>query len=441
MTEGRRVRSIDRDAVVASLRAGVVPRRGLQHIQVGRADEVEALTAQIDTVAAGGATVRFLVGEYGAGKSFLMQLLRSIAHERRLVTAHADLTPDRRLQASDGQARSLYAELMRNLSTVAKPDGAAMAAVVERFVSDSLKQARTDDVDVGAVIHKRLESLQELTGGYDFAQVVAAYWDGHDTGDGQLKTDAVRWLRGEFATRTDARTALGVRTIIDDDSFYDHLKLFARFTRLAGFKGLLVCLDEMVNLYKMANTRSRSNNYEQVLRILNDCLQGSAEDIGFVFGATPEMLFDTRRGLYSYPALQSRLAANTFAAADLVDRTGPVMRLANLTPEDMYVLLVKLRHVFAAGDADAYLVPDTALEAFMAHCAARVGDAYFRTPRNTIKEFVDLLAVLEQNPAADWSQLINTVDVAEDANPDLVPLHDTGNATDSSGDALADLRL
>ena len=429
-----RIRPRDRDAVIQSLRAGVVPRVGQQHIQVGRANEVTALLTDIDRIADGGSAIRFAIGEYGAGKSFFLNLVRSIALERKLVTVHADLSPDRRLHATRGQARSLYAELMRNLSTRARPDGAAMSSIVERFISESLKLARSRDVSPVIVIRERLTELQELTGGYDFAEVVAAYWRAHDTGNEQMKADVVRWLRGEFSTRTDARAALGVRTIIDDGTFYDHLKLFARFVRLAGFSGLLVCLDEMVNLYKLSNTQARNSNYEQVLRILNDCLQGSAAGLGFVLGGTPDMLLDTRRGLYSYSALQSRLAENTFATAGLVDYSGPVLRLANLSPEDMFVLLTKLRHVFAAGDPDTYLVPDEALKAFMSHCALQVGDAYFRTPRTTIKEFVNLLAVLEQNPGVDWSDLIDRVEIATEANPDLEPLDDAEDPPPSAVD-------
>ncbi|MDE0802948.1 MAG: ATP-binding protein, partial [Acidimicrobiales bacterium] len=361
---------------------------------------------------------------YGAGKSFFLNLIRSIALERKLVTVHADLAPDRRLHATGGQARSLYAELMRNLSTRAKPDGGAMPSVVERFVTDSLTTARDRDVAPEVVIRERLASLQELTGGYDFAEVIASYWRGHDSGNEQLKADAVRWLRGEFATRTDARSALGVRTIIDDASFYDHLKLFATFVRLAGFGGLLVNLDELVNLYKLANTQARNANYEQLLRILNDCLQGSATGLGFVLGGTPDMLLDTRRGLYSYAALQSRLAENTFAGSGMVDYSGPVLRLANLAPEDMFVLLGKLRNVYAGGDPDRYLVPDEALTAFMSHCATRIGDAYFRTPRTTIKEFVNLLAILDQNVGVSWSELIDRVELAPETNLDLAPLDD-----------------
>ena len=422
-----RIRPRDRDAILQSLRAGVVPRVGQQHIQVGRANEVNALVADIDCIADGGSAIRFAIGEYGAGKSFFLNLVRSIALERKLVTVHADLSPDRRLQATGGQARSLYSELMRNLATRARPDGGAMPSVVERFVTDSLGTARERDVSPDTVIRERLTELQELTGGYDFAEVISAYWRGHDTGNEQLKADAVRWLRGEYATRTDARAALGVRTIIDDATFYDHLKLLARFVRLAGFSGLLVCLDELVNLYKLANTQARNSNYEQILRILNDCLQGSAAGLGFVLGGTPDMLLDTRRGLYSYTALQSRLAENTFAAGGLVDYSGPVLRLSNLAPEDMYVLLGKLRHLFASGDPDQYLVPDDALTSFMTHCAKRVGDAYFRTPRTTIKEFVNLLAVLEQNPGVDWSTLIARVQITTESNPDLAPLDDEGD--------------
>lgn len=235
----------------------------------------------------------------------------------------------------------------------------------------------------------------------------------------------MRWLRGEFTTRTDAKAAVGVRTIIDDASFYDHLKLFARFVRLAGFAGLLVCLDELVNLYKLANTQARRSNYEQILRILNDCLQGSAGGLGFVLGGTPDFLLDTRRGLYSYAALQSRLAENAFAGSGLVDYSGSVLRLANLTPEDLLILLGRLRHVYAAGDESAYLLPDDALHAFMVHCSERVGDAYFRTPRTTIKEFVNLLAVLDQNPGVDWAELIGRVELVEEANPDLTPLDES----------------
>ncbi|MEE4379519.1 MAG: ATP-binding protein [Candidatus Competibacteraceae bacterium] len=434
----QRLRPRERDAIIQSLRAGVTPRKGLQHIQVGRVREVEALLKDIERISDGGSAFRLVIGEFGSGKSFFLQLIRSIALEKGLVTIHADLSPDRRLHATGGQARNLYAELMRNLSTRTKPDGNALTSVVERFITESRRQADSSGATVESVLEDRLRHLSELVGGYDFAKVIAAYWKGSEHDNEQLKSDTVRWLRGEFTTKTDARNALGVRTIVDDASVYDHFKLLSLFVRQAGYGGLLVNLDEMVNLYKLSSQKARVSNYEQILRTLNDCLQGSAEYIGFLLGGTPDFLFDPRKGLYSYEALHSRLAENSFArTAGVIDYSAPTLHLANLAPEELFILLRNLRHVFAAGDVGKYLVPDEALAAFLAHCSKRIGDAYFRTPRNTIKAFVDLLAVLEQNHELQWTQLIEQIHLEEERDSDM-PV--TG--VDNSGeDELATFRL
>jgi hypothetical protein len=437
-TPDTRIRPRDRDTILQSLRAGVVPRRGHQHIQVGRAEEVRALVEDIERIRDGGSSIRFVIGEYGSGKTFFLFLVRSIALEKGLVAATADLNPDRRLHATGGQARSLYAELMANLATRTKPEGGAVASVVERFVSSALQEAREKGSGAEVVLQERLGSLSEMTGGYDFAEAVAAYWRGHDQGDDRLKSDAVRWLRGEFSTRTDARKALGVRSIVDDDNLYDQLKLFARFVRLAGYGGFLVCLDELVNLYKLANSQARGANYEQILRILNDSLQGASVGLGFVLGGTPELLLDTRRGLYSYEALRTRLTQNRFLGEGLRDYAGPVLHLANLSQEELYILLRNLRHVQAGGDPERYLVPDEALVAFMEHCAKRLGEAYFRTPRSTIRAFLELLAVLEQNPHADWRELLGAVAIAPEVNPDLEPLPERGEAAPEGGAPAGD---
>jgi hypothetical protein len=303
---------------------------------------------------------------------------------------------------------------MRNLSTRTKPDGGAMAGIVEKFIATAKSEATASGKATESVIREKLELLTEMVNGFDFADVIAAYYRGFEEGNEALKSDAIRWLRGEFTTKTDAKQALGVRTIVDDASFYDQLKLFARFVRLAGYSGFIVCLDELVNLYKLSNTQARNANYEQILRILNDSLQGSAVGLGFILGGTPEFLMDTRRGLYSYPALQSRLAENTFAQAGLVDYSGPVVRLSSLTPEDFYVLLTKLRNVYAYGAPEKYLLPDDGIVPFMEHCAKRIGDNYFRTPRTTITAFINLLAVLEQNTGTDWRTLVGALDIAPD---------------------------
>jgi len=435
-----KIRPRDRDAIIQSLRAGVVPRRGHHHVQVGRADEVEALIRDLERVADGGSAIRFVIGEYGSGKTFFMFLVRSIALEKGLVTAHADLAPDRRLHATGGQARALYAELMANLATRTRPDGGAVPSVVERFVSTSLTEARQGGRPVEEIVHARLEDLSGLPGGYDFAEVIAAYWRGHESGNDQLLSDAVRWLRGEFTTKTDARQALGVRSIVDDDNVYDRLKLFARFVRLAGYEGLVIALDELVNLYKLGSGIARQNNYEQLLRTVNDSLQGASVGLGFLLGGTPEFLMDPRKGLFSYEALLSRLEENRFAAGDLKDLTGPVIHLSALSQEELYLLLENLRHVYASGDESSYLVPDRALHAFMAHCAKRIGEAYFRTPRNTIKAFLDLLAVLDQNPDAKWGELVGQVDLSSEENPDLMPLEEDDSDADEA-DGLASFRL
>ena len=402
------IKKRERNTIIQALRAGVVPKLGLQHIQVGRAQEVNELVRDIEHICEGGATIRFVIGEYGSGKTFFLNLIRLIALEKGMVVFSADMAPGRRLHATGGQARSLYAEMTRNASTRSKPIGGAMPSIVERFANQAVRAAESEDREPDEVIREKLAHLEELTGGYDFATVIARYWEAFETGNDALQSAALRWLRGEYSNRTDARKALGVRTIVDDSSVYDQLKLLASFVCEAGYQGLMVSLDEVVNLYKLYSSQARNANYEQILRILNDILQGNASRLGFVLSGTPEFLVDRRRGLYSYEALESRLSENTFARDGLVDLSGPVIELASLTPEDMFVLLTNIRRVM---QDENVALPDDALASFMAHCSKRIGDAYFQTPRNTIKAFVDLLSVLEQNPGVDWRKLIGEVEL------------------------------
>jgi hypothetical protein len=441
MTSTNRIKPRDRDVILQALAAGVVPRLGLRHVQVGRAAEVAALVRDIDRISDSSSALRFVIGEYGAGKTFFLNLVRLIALERKCVTIHADLAPDRRIHATAGQARGLYAEAVRNMATRTKPEGGALASVVERFVTECVKDGESRGVPVERVIDERLAHLQEYVGGYDYAAVLKAYWRGSEEGNELLKSAALRWLRGEYSTKTEARQALGVRTIIDDGDVYDALKLLAAFVRLAGYAGMLVVFDEMVNLYKLQSAQARNQNYEQVLRMLNDVLQGHVSGLGFVFGGTPEFLMDTRRGLYSYQALQSRLAENAFATNGLVDLSGPVLRLQNLTPEDLLILLSNIRSVFAHGDPARHFVPDEALPAFMEHCNRRIGEAYFRTPRNTIKAFVQFLAVLEQNPGTDWRSLLGGVEIAVDLEDTTSGSDNEDSGSEGADDELATIRL
>lgn len=426
------IRPRERSAIIQSLRAGVTPRIGLEYIQVGRVNEVKALIEDLDNIEQGGSAFRIIIGDFGAGKSFFLQLIRYIALEKGMVVINADMSPDRRLFASNGQARNLYKELARNLATRAHPEGNAMLPLVEKFITEQRRVAEAEGKDVERVIKDKLNSLSELVDGYDFAQVIAAYWKAYNEGNEDLKNNVIRYLRGEYTSRADARRDLGVRAIVEDNNVYDHIKLLARFVTQAGYKGLLVNLDEVVNLYKLPSQRARSSNYEQVLRILNDCLQGSAESLGFLLGGTPEFLMDQRKGLYSYEALHSRLAENTFAQiANVVDYHSPILMLQNLSPEEIYVLLCNIRNVFAGGNKDKYILPDEALKAFLEHCSKNIGDAYFRTPRNTIKAFVDLLSIVEQNPDLSWQSLIGNIKIDSETDNSLVTIADDDKLTET----------
>jgi hypothetical protein len=405
----------ERDAVIQALRAGVVPRLGIRHIQVGRAREVEETVRDMDRIKDGGSACRFIIGEYGAGKTFFLNLARAVAAERKLVVMHADLSPERRIHAAGGQARALYSELIRSMATRTKPEGGALSSVLERLIGDVRASASTTGKDVGTALQAKLEPLREQMSGHDYADVVVRYWRAFEEGDEARKTAALRWLRGEFTLKTEARELLGVRTIIEDAGLLDHLKAMGQLVQLAGYEGTLVVMDEMVNLYKMIHAQARNANYEQILRIVNDVLQGSASRMGFYFGGTPEFLLDTRRGLYSYEALRSRLSENNFARDGLIDLSGPVIRLKSLGPEELFVLLEKLRLLWAGGVTDKLPLPDEALRAFQDHCRKQIGEAYFRTPRNTIREFLGLLAILEQNTTADWRTLLAKTEVQPDS--------------------------
>ena len=434
----RPIKAKERETIIQSLKSGVVPRAGLQHIQVGRSEELKSFINDINTIAEGGTSFRFVIGEYGSGKTFFMSLIRSIALEKGLVTMHADLSPTKRLHGSDGQPRMLLSEMVCNMATRTKPDGNALQNILERFISGAKEEASASGRDVYEVISEKLSELNDYTGGYNFISVIKKYLEGYETGNEQLMNDALKWLRAGYTTKTDSLRDLGIREFISDASFYNTLKLYSVLVRKAGYKGLMICMDEMVNLYKIPNSVSRKANYEEILSMLNNTLQGTFSNIGFVMGGTPEFLTDNLRGLYSYEALKSRLCENSFSKQlGLTDYNSVVLRLSNLTKEELYLLLVNLRHVFAGGDESKYLLPDEALLAFLHHCADKIGESYFRTPRTTIKSFLDLLSILEQYPNYKWSDIIASVDVQRDIEPSqvesILQTASSGSASDDDG--------
>jgi len=412
----------ERDAVLQSLQAGLVPKQGLHLIQVGRKAEVSALLQDLERVCDDGASFRIVVGRFGSGKSFFLNLVRNLAFQKKLVVAQADFSMERRLYASGGEARGLYSELMRNLATKAQPDGGALPSVLSTWVSEvqhGVMSAGGSAADVDKRIGEDLRDLQNHVGGFEFAEVVRAFYRGYVEKNDALQAVALRWLRGEYTTKTEARADLGVRRIVDDDSFYDGLKLMAAFIRKAGFGGLLVNLDEMVVLsHRLPSSRARQANYEALLTLLNDSFQGNSRGLGFVFAGTDECLEDKRRGLFSYEALRSRLSENTLARQQgLVDLSGPVVRLQPLTPEDLYVLLKNIAFVHASGDPAKVSVPDEGIIAILRQASERLGADYFRTPRDVVRSFIGLLNLLDQNPGKSWEDVLGADVFQKSATP------------------------
>ena len=403
------VSSMQSDQVLKSLRAGVVPADHIDLIQVGRAGEQATLAKDILHISKGGSSVRFVTGAYGTGKTFIGELTRQQGIKQGLVVASAALSPDKRLQARTGETRNLYSALVRSFSTKARPDGTALVNIVERFILTTLREAHVNNVGPEQHIAFRLGDFEELAGGFDFIKVIQRYWLGLENQDEALKSTALRWLRGEFSSLTDARAALGVRSIIDYRNFFSGLKMLCQFVRMAGYPGLLICLDEMVALHELSHKQARINNFNEILNIVNDCLQGQVQGMGFVFLGTPEFVYDDKQGLFSMPALKSRLAPNVMAKNGLKDVSGPVIELQPLQEMEMDDLLHKLRDLQAYGNAKDYLIDDMELWALLLQCRTVYGDQYFLNPRLAIKTMLDLLAVSEQNPQADVAQLIAAI--------------------------------
>lgn len=405
-----KIKRRERDSILQSLQAGLVPRQGLHLIQVGRKQETEALLNDLARIRDGGSSFRLVVGRFGSGKSFFLNLIRHVALQQNLVVVQADFTMERRLHASGGEARALYSELMRNMATRAKPEGGALASVCTKWISGLQQEiigAGGDSSDVESRIMTDLRDLQDFVGGFEFAEVLRAYYRGTVNGNEKEKASALRWLRGEYSTKTEARQDLGVRRIIDDESFYDSLKLMAGFCRKAGFDGMLVLFDELVVLsHRLPSSRARVANFEAILTILNDSVQGHAEGIGFLFAGTDDSLEDKRRGLFSYEALRSRLAENQLATGGLIDLSGPVIRLQALSPEDLFVLLRNISFVHADGEEESRLVPDDGIAALLHKANDTLGADFFQTPRDIIRSFVGLLNLIDQNPSKTWQDIL-----------------------------------
>ena len=404
--------------VLHSLKGGVVPRIGLSYITVGRKNEIQALLHDVDIIAEGGASFRFIVGRYGAGKSFLLQAIRNYVMDRGFIVADADLSPERRLQGMRGQGLATYRELIGNLSTKTKPEGGALTLILERWIStvqsEALQESGLHPGDpaltkrVDQKIYAVTASVSELVHGFEFAQLLSAYYHAYLKSDDETKAKVVRWFRGEYALKREAKEELGVNIIITDDDWYEYLKLFATFFRLAGYSGMMIMIDELVNIYKVPNSITRQYNYEKLLTMYNDTLQGKAKYLGIIMGATPQAIEDKRRGVYSYEALRSRLAEGKFSKPGARDLLAPVIRLDPITAEEMLILCEKLAAMHAGLYDYEQKITTNDLAGFIKIEYERIGADVHITPREVIRDFIELLDILYQNPGMSIIELLNS---------------------------------
>ncbi|MBQ2085645.1 MAG: ATP-binding protein [Oscillospiraceae bacterium] len=404
--------------IINSLKGGVVPRIGLPYITVGRENEINALLHDVDIISEGGSSFRFIVGRYGSGKSFLLQTIRGHVMDRGFVVVDADLSPDRRLQGTRGQGLATYRELIRNMSTKTRPEGGALTLILDRWINAALQSAEEESgIDSSSPdfplmaekkIRQAVSGLNDMVHGFEFSRLLVMYYRSYLQDDDETKNRIVKWFRGEYSTKSEARAELGVNIIISDDDWYDYLKLFASFLRQAGYSGLIVLIDELVNIFKITNTVSRQNNYEKILTMYNDTLQGKASYLGIVMSGTPQTLEDTRRGVYSYEALRSRLAEGKFAKEGMSDLLAPVIRLRPLSNEEMLVLVEKLADIHAVLFDYERRIGQEELVDFIKIEYGRVGADVNITPREIIRDFIELLDIVYQNPGSTVASILSS---------------------------------
>ena len=406
-------------SLLASVSAGVVPRAGAPYIAIGRRDEITALLSDLEAVNEGGGSMRFLIGRYGSGKSFLMQLIRGYALERDFLTADADLSPERRLYGSGGSGVATYRELMKNLAAKSSPDGGALPKIIARWIGELQDAILSEGIspegerftsELNRRVMSALREMEFLVGGFDFARVVTAYYRAYTDGNDECRSACLRWLRGEFSTKTEAKRELGfsVSVIIDDDNWYDFLKLWAALARTMGYRGLVVFVDECVNLYKISHRVSRENNYEKILSMFNDTLQGRAPGLALVLGGTPQFLEDTRRGLFSYEALRSRLCDSRFALEGFKNLIGPVIRLRRLSDDELFALISRVTKLYAQNYGQEPRITEEQMVQFLQICLERAGADSMITPREMLRDYMTVLNILMQNPDASFEAVVGS---------------------------------
>jgi len=420
-------------AIINSLMGGVVPKLGVQHITVGRSDEIAAVVAALDDVRSGHSLVKFWVGDFGSGKSFMLHLLNVIAMKQKFVVANADFTPDNRLYSNDGKGRALYSSIMDNVAIQTKPEGGALPTLLEKWIEQVIVKTAEehgiaiteirDEAHLNLIQANILKTINQLTdvGGFDFATVVMNYYEGYIKNDDVLRRNALRWLKGEYHTKTEARQDLGVREIINDLNFYDMLKNFCRLFVSMGYSGFMINLDEAINLYKISTSVMREKNYEKVLTIYNDCFQGKVTNLFINIAGTTETIENPRRGFFSYDALKTRLETNKFETAEIRDFAQPVIRLFPLDHNEIFVLLQKLKAIFDFNYKTEINITDDDIHLFMEEMFNKPGASEFLTPREVIRDFLSILSILRQNPDVDKRMVFADIEIS-DERPDETAL-------------------
>lgn len=421
-------------SIINSLVSGVVPKIGVQHITVGRSEEVNAFISSLEDVKNGHSLVKFWIGDFGSGKSFMLHLLNTVALKQKFVVANADFTPDNRLYSNDGKSVILYSTIMDNIAIQTKPEGGALQALLEKWIEQVItKTAEENNIPLSEIRNEQyltlvqnaiMKTVNEITevGGFDFGYVIVKYYEGYIKNDELLRRNALKWLKGEYKTKTEARQDIGARDIINDSNYYDMLKNFCKLFVSMGYSGFMINLDEAINLYKISTAAAREKNYEKILSIYNDCFQGKVSNLFINFAGTKEFLENERRGLFSYQALKSRLETNKFETLEIRDFAQPVIKLTPLDHNEIFVLLKKLKLIFDLNYKTELNISDDEISAFMEEIFNKPGASEFLTPREVIRDFLNILNIIRQNPEVDKRRLFGDIEISDERPSDLVAL-------------------
>ncbi|MCL2289220.1 MAG: ATP-binding protein [Bacteroidetes bacterium] len=433
MTEN--IKPKEATSIINSLIGGVVPKIGVQHITVGRSEEINAVVKALEDVKNGHSMVKFWIGDFGSGKSFMLHLLNTIALKQKFVIANADFTPENRLYSNDGKAVALYTALIDNIAIQTKPEGGALQTLLEKWIEQVItRTAEENNISLLNIRNEQymplienniMKTINEITevGGFDFGTVIVKYYEGYIKDNEQLRRNAIKWLKGEYRTKTEARQDLGIREIIHDLNYYDMLKNFCKLFVTMGYSGFLINLDEAINVYKISTSVMREKNYEKILTIYNDCFQGKVSHLFFNFAGTRDVLENQRRGFYSYDALKTRLETNKFETAEIRDFAQPVIRLFPLNHNEIFVLLQKLKAIFDFNYKSEIDITNEEIHQFMEEIFNKPGASEFLTPREVIRDFLNILNIIRQNPSVDKNKLFKDVKIT-DERPSSVSLND-----------------